>query len=128
MSVCLALDFDVCADASASTGSVASYGRRVPKVVHLVQDHEPCLWNADSIAAAAEQGFTVQKNFPKCSPDLNVVEWFWARLKERLEQRAPVKCETRKAFLVRLRRTVQWMNENLHEEMFADVPLDARPR
>ena len=59
----------------------------------------------------------MQKNFPKCSPDLNVVEWFWARLKERLEQRAPVKCETHKAFLVRLRHIVQWMNENLHEEM-----------
>ena len=53
----------------------------------------------------------------KCSPDLNVVEWFWARLKQLLLENAPVKFEKRAVFLARLRRTVGWMNRNLHEEL-----------
>ena len=36
-----------------------------------------------------------------------------------MAERAPAnaKFERRAAFLTRLRRTVQWMNKNLHEEM-----------
>ena len=48
---------------------------------------------------------------------MNVVEWFWAQLKKLLDDRAPAGFEKRGAFLVRLRRTVQCMNENLREEM-----------
>jgi hypothetical protein len=95
----------------------ASYGRRVPKCVWLIQDHEKCLWNEVSVSTAAKQGFTVLTKFPKCSPDLNVIEWFWARLKQLLGKNAPVKFEKRGAFLARLRRTVRSMNKNMHEEL-----------
>ena len=43
----------------------------------------------------------------------------WARLKDLLEQRAPETLETRAAFLVRLRRTVRWMNVNLKEDLLS---------
>ena len=78
----------------------------------LVQDHEKCLWTAKSLDALKAAGFDVLQNFPKSSPDLNAIEGWWHRLRERLEASAPTDMETRAGFLVRLRRTVHWMNEN----------------
>ena len=66
-----------------------------------------------------EAGFGVLANFPKSSPDLNAIEGWWHRLRERLESTAPATMESRNAFLVRLRRTVHWMNEHWHEDALA---------
>ena len=51
------------------------------------------------------------ENFPKYSPDLNVIESAWALLKKELLATAPEEIEKRSAFLARLRKTVQRMNE-----------------
>ena len=40
------------------------------------------------------------------------IEGWWRRLRQRLEETAPVKCEKRAEFLKRLRRTVTWLNVN----------------
>jgi len=78
--------------------------------VSLVQDHERCLWRDDNLAALTAAGCDVVKGHPKYSPDLNAIEGWWARLRTRLEETAPVDFEGRAAFLQRLRRTVTWMN------------------
>ena len=87
--------------------------------VFLVQDHEKCLWTPKSLAALKAAGFDVLENFPKSSPDLNAIEGWWHRLRDRLEHTAPTAMETRGAFLARLRRTVHWMNEHWHEDALA---------
>ena len=81
-------------------------------VVHLVQDHEWCLWNERSLAALKKAGFSVLEKYPKSSPDLNAIEGWWYRLKTRLNATAPTVMESRKEFLLRLRRTVTWLNDN----------------
>jgi hypothetical protein len=86
------------------------------KPVHLVQDHERCLWQDRNLVALKEAGLTLVTNFPKCSPDLNAIEGWWHRLRDLLEERAPVEMESREDFIRRLRRTVTWMNANLHSE------------
>ena len=69
-------------------------------------------WKDSSRKALKAAGFHVLKNYPKCSPDLNAIEGWWRRLRQRLEETAPVKCEKRAEFLKRLRRTVTWLNVN----------------
>ena len=42
--------------------------------VHLVQDHERCLWQQRNIDALRQAGCHVIMNYPKHSPDLNAIE------------------------------------------------------
>ena len=86
------------------------------KRVHLIQDHERVLWNEKSLEAVDKAGFDVVTNFPTSSPDLNAIEGWWARLRDRLNETAPTSLEKRKDFVKRLRRTVTWMNENWQED------------
>lgn len=94
-----------------------SYGRRVPSTLHLVKDGETCLWTDDALKAECAVGLQTFRRHPKYSPDLNAIEGFWGRLRQLLDDRAPEAAETRADFLVRLRRTVQWMHDNLAAEM-----------
>ena len=55
---------------------------------------------------------------PKYSADLNTIEGWWRVLRERLEQAAPEELESREAFIARLRRTVNWLNEHRWEDAF----------
>ncbi len=50
------------------------------------------------------------------SPDLNAIEGWWRRLKSRLDETAPTEMENRSEFLVRLRRTVHWLNDNAADD------------
>ena len=79
--------------------------------VHLVQDHERCLWQARCLDALRRAGRDVVKNHPKHSPDLNAIEGRWHVLRQRLDVTAPTEIETRAEFLSRLRRAVAWLNE-----------------
>ena len=90
-----------------------SYGRRVPSTLHLVKDGETCLWSDDSLKAEITVGLQAFGRHPAHSPDLNATEGFWARLRQLLDERAPQAFESRAEFLVRLRRTVQWMGDSL---------------
>ena len=80
--------------------------------VLLVQDHERCLWHESNLAALAAAGCPAVTRFPKCSPDLNAIEGWWHRLRQRLEETAPDTLETRPQFLARLRLTATWMNKH----------------
>ena len=84
--------------------------------VRLVQDHERCLWTEQNREAIEAAGFRLVANFPTHSPDLNAIEGWWARLRQRLDHTAPEGVESRREFLVRLRRVVSWMNENWRDD------------
>ena len=84
--------------------------------VYLVQDHERCLWQDRNLAALRVAGCRVLENFPKSSPDLNAIENWWKVLRDRLDDTAPEDMETRAEFLVRLRRSAQWLNEHRAEQ------------
>jgi transposase len=84
--------------------------------VYLIQDHEGCLWQKRNLDALRGAGFIVEP-FPKSSPDLNAIEGIWAHLRQLLAEREPTQRETRAEFLVRLRRTVTWMNDNKKKNM-----------
>ena len=86
------------------------------KTTYLVQDGERCLWQERNLKALRAAGLVVEE-FPKCSPDLNVIEGVWARLRALLAEREPEKRETRSNFVKRLRRTVNWMNANKKTNM-----------
>ena len=68
------------------------------------------------LKAIAAAGFRLVDNFPKHSPDLNAIEGWWARLRSKLEETAPVEVETRSEFLTRLKRTVNGMNATCRED------------
>ena len=85
---------------------------------HLVQYHEKCLWQARNLHALREAGCIVETEFPKYSPDLNAIEGWWRVLRERLEHTEPEEFEGREAFLVRLRRTVKWLNDQKSDDGF----------
>ena len=84
---------------------------------HLVQDHERCLWQQRNLDALRHAGYNVIMDFPKSSPDLNAIEGVWSLLKHRLEETEPADFESRADFLVRLRRTVHWLNDNRSDAM-----------
>ena len=92
----------------------ACFGDDAP--VHLVQDHERCLWQDRNLRALRRSGCAAVENYPKHSPDLNAIEGWWRILRIRLEETAPVEFESRRAFIERLRRTVQWLNQHRQEE------------
>ena len=69
-----------------------------------------------NLRALRNAGCVVVQRHPKYSPDLNAIEGWWRVLRERLEQAAPEELETRDAFVARLRRTVNWLNEHRWEQ------------
>lgn len=83
---------------------------RTPPVLHLVQDHERCLWQEESLKCLKDNGVPALVRFPKSSPDLNAIEEVWSLLRTYLEERAPTGLESRTAFLARLRGAVAHIN------------------
>ena len=83
----------------------------------LVQDHERCLWQDRNLEALAAAGCPVVANFPKSSPDLNAIEGVWQMLKSRMLATEPETFESRAAFLARLRRQVNWLNDTKRDEL-----------
>ena len=78
----------------------------------LVQDHERCLWAAESRVAMREQKISLLENFPKSSQDLNPIETAWREVRARLACTEPSSREQRNAFIRRLRQAVVWVNKN----------------
>lgn len=93
------------------------FGRRVPRRIPLVQDHERCLWQDKSLKTLRAEGLEVETNFPKSSPDLNAIEGVWNLLRQLLDKSAPDVRETRARFLVRLRRQVHTLNRKHRKEL-----------
>ena len=84
--------------------------RRRPARVVLVQDHERCLWQDDSLQCLKTEGLHVLRTFPKSSPDLNAIEGVWGLLRDYLESNSPGGLETRAKFLLRLHGAVRHLN------------------
>ena len=76
----------------------------------LVQDHERCLWGAGPKEARRVEGKRLLAHVPPCSQDLNAIETAWREVRARLDVTLPCGRETRRAFLQRLRRAVDWVN------------------
>ena len=87
--------------------------------VHIVQDHERCLWQDRNVRALRVAGCLLVTQHTKYSPDLNAIEGQWRILRERLELTAPVEIESREQFITRLRTTVTWLNTNRSEDALA---------
>ena len=88
--------------------------------VPLVKDFEKFLrWDHtkayDNLRAERDAGFCTVKQHPKASPDFNAIEGWWRVLQQRLFLTAPTVMESRSAFLIRLRRTANWLNSNARE-------------
>ena len=66
--------------------------------------------------ALRQAGCPVVKNCPKHATDLNAIEGWWRVLRERLEMTAPKEMETRARFLLRLRRTVSWLDAHRRDD------------
>jgi hypothetical protein len=78
--------------------------------VFLVQDHERCLWNEESVDAMEEENIELLENFPTSSQDLNPIEVAWREVKSRLDATLPTNFESRPAFTRRLNHAVAWVN------------------
>ena len=87
--------------------------------VHVVQDHERCLWQDRNVRALRAAGCLLVTQHTKYSPDLNAIEGQWHILRARLDITAPVEIESRKEFIARLRTTVTWLNTNRWEDALA---------
>ena len=77
----------------------------------LVQDHEKCSWQEHNLQAPRQACCAVIDDYPKSSPDLNAIEQAWNLIRQRLEDTEPEYFEDRPAFVARLRRCVNWLNE-----------------
>ena len=98
--------------------------------VHLVQDHERCLWSKTSLSAIEEVAavdLNVLENYPSCSQDLNAIETVWRDLRDRLAQTEPTQMETRAEFLCRLRAAARWLNKN-HARYLLKLCQDQKER
>ena len=58
-------------------------------------------------------------NFPRSSPDLNLIETVWHRLRQELDDSAPESIETRADFLARLHGCVRRFNGAKQSELDA---------
>ena len=45
-----------------------------PQRLHLVQDHERCLWQAESVRMLRRHHLDPLQNYPRSSPDMNLIE------------------------------------------------------
>ena len=93
------------------------FPRKGKELLPLVKDFERFLRQPRNLAAEKDAGFKTLKQHAKVCPDLNSIENAWDLLQDRLLLTAPVEHEPRADFVQRLRRTVNWMNENAREHM-----------
>ena len=83
---------------------------RAPQIVHLIQDHERCLWQKDSVACLKALKMPPVTMYPVNSPDLNPIEQVWSLIRTYLDEKAPTGLESREAFLCRLHGAVRHFN------------------
>ena len=108
----------VAAHASKWIQSCCPYGG-APQRLHFVQDHDRCLWQDESMRTLRHYNLDPLLNFPRSSPDLNLIETVWHRLKQALDDSAPESIEERPNFLVRLHGCVRRLNGSMQSEVGA---------
>ena len=92
---------------------------RRPRWINLVQDGEKCLWQPESVATLNEHNFCPLEMYPPSSPDLNPIENVWHRLRQILDDGAPVSLENRNDFISRLHGVVRSLNTTHRDELKA---------
>ena len=95
------------------------FGRRVPKRVPLIMDHERCLRTSESSKCLRKHRLHTVPAHPKHSADLNAIENIWAFVRRALDANAPTGREGRAAFVRRLRATVRSLNRRRSSEFQA---------
>ena len=83
----------------------------------LVQDHERCLHCSEPLAALIENNIQLVTQHPKYSADLNPIENAWHLLRQRMQATEPTHLEDRWSFCRRIRRAVEWINENQRDAL-----------
>ena len=91
------------------------FPRSSKTLIPVVKDSERFLRQPRNLKAEEVAGFKTLTQHSNCSPDLNTIENYWDLLQDRLLLTAPVEIESRAAFIKRLRRTVNWMNDNARQ-------------
>ena len=77
----------------------------------VFHDGERALHSPPAMSAYATVGVQCGK-LPPSSPDLNPIENVWAMLNSRLASTKPAAWESEKAFRVRVRNAVLWLNSS----------------
>ena len=87
------------------------YGRWAGQCPVVFHDGERALHSPPAKSAYATVGVHCGK-LPPSSPDLNPIENVWAMLNVRLASTKPTAWESEKAFRVRVRNAVLWLNSS----------------
>ena len=87
------------------------YGRWAGQCPVVFHDGERALHSPPAMAAYAAVGVQCGK-LPPSSPDLNPIENVWSLLDLRLARTKPPRWESEKAFRVRVRNAVLWLNSS----------------
>ena len=114
-------------DENAADWMAACFPRgRAPQRLHLIQDHERCLWMDESLRTLRRNALDPLVNYPRSSPDLNLIETVWHRLRQTLDMSAPEYIEERADFLARLHGCVRSFNGSKQQEL--DDLVDTLPK
>ena len=91
------------------------FPRSSKTLIPVVKDFERFLRQPRNLKAEEDDCFKTLTQHSKCSPQLNAIENYWDLLQDRLLLTAPVEIESRAAFIKRLRRSVNWMNQSARQ-------------
>ena len=97
----------------------ASFPKGRPARIRLVQDGEKCLWQDASLKELRRQGLDAIEQYPPASPDLNLIETVWHRLRQYLDASTPSRTESREEFLARLHGAIRSFNGSRKHELEA---------
>jgi transposase len=104
-------------DSKAADWKRSCWPSRCPRRITLIQDHERCLRQDESLLTLRSHGLHSEERYPKSSPDFNAIENVWSLLRTYLEENAPAGQEGRSDFVRRLHGAVRHLNTTRRDEL-----------
>ena len=77
------------------------------------------MWQDASLKELRRQGLDAIEQYPPASPDLNLIETVWHRLRQYLDASTPSRTESREEFLARLHGAIRSFNGSRKHELEA---------